>query len=478
MLAQLEFARTRLEERFDARPGELEIVLHSSAAQLDAAQPWVPLARRLTAPAARRYVVGWAGTRELHMLAPRLLAHRASNVEGSLEMLMLSPSALLARRYVADGPPAAAAAGVARTARALVALGVAGRGRRAVALRPDAARPPRRRAPAPRRRRRRASRPRAPTRCCSAARSSTCWRASRATGLRHARARPAPGRPDPRARDRVPALAAPHRERVAQPPGAARRAALVEERDGDPRREHREQRSDGERHRQRADPRRVAARPGAGAGRAGRRASRARPPRPTTATRMSRGPAARKSGTSKPPERRASDGMPSSSSRPWIISASAWLRAPGDAHQRALGVARAGPCARARRARTSAGRRIPGRARAAARSLAEALVGRVRRVAHRAHERAGHSVTSARPARPCCPRSTTAAGPARPLDADDQVQRARERGRVGVAEPGEVDVGLRRHRVRARVRVVDRAEVEPRLLDRLLSRYCSIGSIT
>jgi hypothetical protein len=105
VLAQLEHARARLEERFEARPGELGVVLHSSLAQLDAAQPWVPLARRLTAPAARRYVVGWAGTRELHVLAPRLLAHRASNVEGSLEMLMLAPSALLARRYVAANHP-------------------------------------------------------------------------------------------------------------------------------------------------------------------------------------------------------------------------------------------------------------------------------------------------------------------------------------------------------------------------------------
>ena len=150
MLAQLEFARTRLEERFDARPGELEVVLHSSVAQLDAAQPWLPVARRFTAPAARRYVVGWAGPRELHVLAPRLLAHRASNVEGSLEMLMLAPSALLARRYVAAAPPEAAAAARAARGRALVALGVAGRGRRAVALGPDAARPPGRRAPAAR----------------------------------------------------------------------------------------------------------------------------------------------------------------------------------------------------------------------------------------------------------------------------------------------------------------------------------------
>ena len=77
------------------------MVLHGSPAQLDAAQPWLPLQRRLTAPAARRYVVGWAGERELHVLSPRLLAQRASNVEGSLELLMLAPSALLARHALA-----------------------------------------------------------------------------------------------------------------------------------------------------------------------------------------------------------------------------------------------------------------------------------------------------------------------------------------------------------------------------------------
>ena len=105
VLAQLEGARLRLEERFDARPGELAVVLHSSPAQLDAAQPWIALQRRLTAPAARRYVVGWAGERELHVLSPRLLAQRASNVEGSLEMLMLAPSALLARHALARRHP-------------------------------------------------------------------------------------------------------------------------------------------------------------------------------------------------------------------------------------------------------------------------------------------------------------------------------------------------------------------------------------
>jgi hypothetical protein len=101
VLAQLEHTRGRLDRRFPERLGELAVVVHGSAAQLDAAEPWLPLVRRLTAPAGRRYLVGWAGERELHVLAPRLLAQRASNVEGSLELLMLAPSALLARRYVA-----------------------------------------------------------------------------------------------------------------------------------------------------------------------------------------------------------------------------------------------------------------------------------------------------------------------------------------------------------------------------------------
>ena len=91
VLAQLEHTRARLDERFPERLGELAVVVHGSAAQLDAAEPWLPLQRRLTAPAGRRYLVGWAAERELHVLAPRLLAQRASNVEGSLELLMLAP---------------------------------------------------------------------------------------------------------------------------------------------------------------------------------------------------------------------------------------------------------------------------------------------------------------------------------------------------------------------------------------------------
>ena len=105
VLAQLEYGREKLERQLAVELGELAVVLHGSPAQLDAAQPWIALQRRLTAPAARRYVVGWAGERELHVLSPRLLAQRASNVEGSLEMLMLAPSALLARHALARRHP-------------------------------------------------------------------------------------------------------------------------------------------------------------------------------------------------------------------------------------------------------------------------------------------------------------------------------------------------------------------------------------
>jgi hypothetical protein len=105
VLAQLEHARAHLEARLEVALGELDVVLHGSPAQLDAAQPWITLQRRLTAPAARRYVVGWAAERELHVLSPRVLAQRASNVEGSLELLMLAPAGLLARRAVAVRQP-------------------------------------------------------------------------------------------------------------------------------------------------------------------------------------------------------------------------------------------------------------------------------------------------------------------------------------------------------------------------------------
>ena len=105
VLTSLEAARARLEPEFDIPTPELSVVLHGSSLQLDLAEPFLPLQRLRTAPAARRYLVGWCGELELHVLAPRLLAKRASNVEGSLELLMLAPVALYARRLVAANHP-------------------------------------------------------------------------------------------------------------------------------------------------------------------------------------------------------------------------------------------------------------------------------------------------------------------------------------------------------------------------------------
>ena len=100
VLAQLEYARPRLQRRLGVEAGELAVVLHPTSAQLDVAQPWLPLQRARTASAARRYVVGRVADEELHVLAPRVLAARASNVEGSLELLMLAPTALFAKRLL------------------------------------------------------------------------------------------------------------------------------------------------------------------------------------------------------------------------------------------------------------------------------------------------------------------------------------------------------------------------------------------
>jgi hypothetical protein len=102
VLGLLEDTRDRLEPLFGALPGEVTVVLHTSAIELDLAQPLLPVVRRLTTPAARRYVAGWTGGSALHVLAPRLLAARASNVEGSREMLLLTPAALYVQLVVAE----------------------------------------------------------------------------------------------------------------------------------------------------------------------------------------------------------------------------------------------------------------------------------------------------------------------------------------------------------------------------------------
>jgi hypothetical protein len=102
VLDSLERVREGLEPLLPRTPSELTVVLHPSPLSLTMANPLLPVRWLLTAPAARRYVAGWAAERELHVLAPAVLAERASNVPGSREMLELAPAALYARRVVAE----------------------------------------------------------------------------------------------------------------------------------------------------------------------------------------------------------------------------------------------------------------------------------------------------------------------------------------------------------------------------------------
>jgi len=110
LLRVLEDTRARLAPHFPGLPDEVAVVLHATAAQLDAAQPVGAVLRRLTAPAARRYVVGWAGEATIHVLTPQALVDRAGPGEASRDLLRLAPSALLAQLAVAATNPALRAA--------------------------------------------------------------------------------------------------------------------------------------------------------------------------------------------------------------------------------------------------------------------------------------------------------------------------------------------------------------------------------
>ncbi|MFZ0090862.1 MAG: hypothetical protein WAL63_15235 [Solirubrobacteraceae bacterium] len=100
VLQSLERARVYLEAFFPRAPEEFTVVLHGGAGGLTLTNPLLPLAWLAAAPAARRYVVGWDGRRELHMLEPSVLRERASSVPGSQEMLEHSAACLYARRVI------------------------------------------------------------------------------------------------------------------------------------------------------------------------------------------------------------------------------------------------------------------------------------------------------------------------------------------------------------------------------------------
>jgi hypothetical protein len=102
ILHALELTRDRLGGVFPRMVTDLTVVLHRSTLSLSLANPLLPVRRRLTAPAARSYVAGWAGGQELHVLAPTALDARAAKVAGSREMLRLTAPALYSRRVVVE----------------------------------------------------------------------------------------------------------------------------------------------------------------------------------------------------------------------------------------------------------------------------------------------------------------------------------------------------------------------------------------
>jgi len=100
VLHSLEQTRVRLDVLFPRTVADVTVIFHRSPLLLDLAHPLVPLERLLTAPAARRYVVGSATASTIHVLSPRALRPRASKVEGSREMLERAPGVLYARIVV------------------------------------------------------------------------------------------------------------------------------------------------------------------------------------------------------------------------------------------------------------------------------------------------------------------------------------------------------------------------------------------
>ena len=100
VLRLLERTRERLAEQLAPLDDELTVILHDSPQALALSNPLMTALWTLTARPARRYVNGWVGRHELHVLSPRALRERASTTPGSFEMLALAPASLYARRVI------------------------------------------------------------------------------------------------------------------------------------------------------------------------------------------------------------------------------------------------------------------------------------------------------------------------------------------------------------------------------------------
>jgi hypothetical protein len=102
ILRSLEHVRIQLEQIVERLPQEVTVVLHPGMFALALSNPLVSVRWAATAPSGRRYVTGWAGRREIHVLSPEALRERGSEVTGSREMLRLSAAALYAGRTFAE----------------------------------------------------------------------------------------------------------------------------------------------------------------------------------------------------------------------------------------------------------------------------------------------------------------------------------------------------------------------------------------
>ena len=105
VLHSLERTREYLAAYFPRTVDGLSVVFHPSVASLAIARPLLPLSWIAASPASRRYVAGWAGPHELHVLLPEALEARASSVPGSREMLARAVPALYARRVIVENNP-------------------------------------------------------------------------------------------------------------------------------------------------------------------------------------------------------------------------------------------------------------------------------------------------------------------------------------------------------------------------------------
>jgi hypothetical protein len=109
VLQSLEHTRDRLEPIFHRTPVDVTVVLHSRPLALVLTNPLMLAHWAAAAPAARRYVTGWVGRSEIHVLSPAALRERAAGGQGggsdSQEMLRLSAAALYARRVIAENTP-------------------------------------------------------------------------------------------------------------------------------------------------------------------------------------------------------------------------------------------------------------------------------------------------------------------------------------------------------------------------------------